>query len=174
MPKRAHGPAFATMPWYKNTWFWGGICLFVAVAAGLDVVVFAITPLSLIAPFAGLTIVVSFIFATVGCCGVRETPSRTSIVAVILITFGVTICSIFGPHDNGTLEPAQLTVTFDTHAWLFLLCLSGGVIFLAFSVCSVYAKDAIQPVRHARACAPLFYSLVAPHILTHLVVWHHR
>ena len=77
--KRAHGPAFAAIPWYRNTWFWGGIMLFAVTAAGLDVVVFDVTPLGLIAPFAGLTIVVSFLFATVGCCGVRETPSKTTL-----------------------------------------------------------------------------------------------
>ena len=66
--KRANAPPHDKLPWYSNSWFWGGITLFVFTAAGLDIIVFAITPLSLIAPFAGLTIVVSFVFAYFGVC----------------------------------------------------------------------------------------------------------
>jgi len=164
--KRAHGPAFASMPWYKNTWFWGGIMLFAVTAAGFDVVVFAITPLALIAPFAGLTIVVSFLFATVGCCGVRETPTKTSMVAVVLITIGVTICSIVGPHDDGTLQPAQLQVTFDNHRWLFFLCIFGGFAFGIFTLVSIYVKETVQNATRTWAgalslalCASLFGAL---------------
>merc|ERR1719454_221558 len=40
-------------PWYRNPHFWGGLFLFIATASLLDVVAFAVTPLSLIAPFAG-------------------------------------------------------------------------------------------------------------------------
>ena len=152
--KRAHGPAFVSIPWYRNSWFWGGIVLFAITAAGLDVVVFAITPLSLIAPFAGLTIVVSFVFAIVGCCGVRETPTKTSFVAVIFITVGVTICSIFGPKNNGTLEPAQLTVTFDQHPWLFVICIGGCVVFAVFTVLNLYFPTEVYSVREPALHAP--------------------
>jgi len=144
--KRAHGPAFASIPWYRNSWFWMGIFLFVVTAAGLDIIVFGITPLSLIAPFAGLTIVVSFVFATIGVCGVRETPTKTSLVAVALITAGVTICSIFGPHDNGTLEPAELTRLFNSNPVLFAICVAGGPLFIAFSIATTFRPDQIRAV----------------------------
>ena len=111
--KRAHGPAYVNVPWYRNSYLWGGILLFAVTAAGLDVVVFGITPLALIAPFAGLTIVISFLFASFGCCGVRETPTKTTLVAVVLITTGVTICSIWGPKDHGEIDPIDLTRLFD-------------------------------------------------------------
>ena len=111
--KRAHGPAYVNVPWYRNSYLWGGILLFAVTAAGLDVVVFGITPLALIAPFAGLTIVISFLFASFGCCGVRETPTKTTLVAVVLITTGVTICSIWGPKDHGEIDPIDLTRIFD-------------------------------------------------------------
>jgi len=142
--KRAHGPAFASIPWYRNSWFWLGIVLFVFTAAGLDIIVFGITPLSLIAPFAGLTIVVSFVFATIGVCGVREIPTKTSLVAVVLITAGVTICSIFGPHDGGTLEPSELTRLFNRAPALFSFCVSGGPLFLVFSLASTFKADEVR------------------------------
>jgi len=159
--KRAHGPAFAHVPWYRNSWFWLGVLLFVVTAAGLDVVVFAIVPLSLIAPFAGLTIVVSFCFATIGCCGVRETPTKTSIVAVAFITAGVTICSVFGPHDNGELDPADLCQLFDTNPTLFALCISGGFLFFIFSLTTTFYADSVRATLHSWSGALLLALLAA-------------
>ena len=118
-------------------------------AAGLDVIVFAITPLALIAPFAGLTIVITFLFSTVGCCGVRETPTKTSFVAVVFITIGVTICSVFGPHDNGSLDPAQLSVFFIIHPGLYILCVLGGAGFFIFSFVTTYFKDSHPAIGEA-------------------------
>ena len=40
-------------PWYANPSFWGGFLLLVVNASVLDLLAFAVTPLSIIAPFAG-------------------------------------------------------------------------------------------------------------------------
>lgn len=149
--KRAN--AMTGLPWYRNGWFWGGITLFCVTAAGLDVIVFAITPLSLIAPFAGLTIVVSFLLAYLGCCGVKEEPSKTTLVAVFLITFGVTICSVFGPKTDGQLYPRGLHKIFDDHPWLFWLSLSGGVSFGIFVAMVACYQESMRAVSHRRAQA---------------------
>ena len=110
--------------------FWGGLFLFAFTAAGLDVVVFAITPLALIAPFAGLTIVISFVFATVGCCGVRENPTKTSLVAVDDMRVAVAADSlslyVAGQEDapllagelHGRLDPARCSWTVAARAAL--------------------------------------------------------
>ena len=42
--------------------------------------VYGLLPLSLVAPFAGLTIVVSFVLAYLGCCGIKESLSKTTVV----------------------------------------------------------------------------------------------
>ena len=144
--KRAN--AMTGLPWYRNGWFWGGITLFCVTAAGLDVIVFAITPLSLIALFAGLTIVVSFARVP-GCCGVKEEPT-TTFVAVFLITFGVTICSVFGPKTDGQLYPRGLYKIFDdTRVWLSL---SGGLLrhFRGNGACY---QESMRAVSHRRAQA---------------------
>ena len=77
----------------------------------------------------------------------RETPTKTSIVAVVLITAGVTICSVFGPHDNGELDPADLCQLFDTNPTLFALCISGGFLFLIFSLTTTFYADSVRAVR---------------------------
>ena len=128
--------AVKDLPWYKNGYFWGGLFLFGVTAALLDVIVFSITPLALIAPFSGLTIAVTFVIAYLGCCGVREQPSRSMLVAVVLVVCGVTICSIFGPKTDGEIYPQKLQVTFDTHPWLIVLCALGGFLFGLFALLS--------------------------------------
>jgi hypothetical protein len=147
--KRAN--SMAGGPWYRNGWFWGGIMLFTVTAAGLDVIVFAITPLSLIAPFAGLTIVVSFFLASFGCCGVKETPSNFTLVAIVLITLGVTICSIFGPKSDGSLHPAKLQRLFDLHPWAYVLSVSGGFVFGLFVAATACYKEKMRVVSSTRS-----------------------
>jgi len=125
-------------PWYQNSWFWGGLVLFVMTAAVLDTIVFAVTPLGLIAPFAGLTIVVSFALASFGCCGVNEPPTRTTTSAVVLIVIGVTVCAVFGPKSDGTINPTQLQEIFRVHRLLYVLCAIAGPSFLIFYAVSLY------------------------------------
>ena len=132
--------------WYMNTWFWGGLILFFMTAAVLDTVVFAVTPLGLIAPFAGLTIVVSFALASFGCCGVHEPPTKTATAAVILIVCGVTVCAVFGPKADGTITPRGLQEQFDQHPFLYVICSAGGPLFLAF-----YAFSVCRPAETRKA-----------------------
>ena len=108
------GPA-PVPPWYKNVWFWAGMSLIVVNASLLDIVAFAVTPLSLIAPFAGLTIVFSVVLVGIGCFGVREKPSTFSVISVGLIVLGVTMAATFGPHEDRALRPADMQVILDGH-----------------------------------------------------------
>jgi len=128
-------------PWWQNMWFWSGLLLFVVTAAVLDTVVFAITPLALIAPFAGLTIIVSFALATFGCCGVNEPLTRTGCAAVLLIVTGVTMCAVFGPKSDGELTPQDLMVSFDDDPALFYLCVIAGPSFIVYYAWSQCYKD---------------------------------
>ena len=128
-------------PWYRDPWFWSGMTLFVAVALILDTLVFAITPLGLIAPFAGLTIVVSFFLASFGCFGIKEPATKTATVAVVLIVMGVTICSLTGPKGDGKLTPQELQAAFNKYPWLFVICGAGGPSFIIFYTVSVYRAE---------------------------------
>jgi len=126
------------VPWYRNGWFWGGVTLFCVTAAGLDVVVFAITPLALIAPFAGFTIVVTFLLSAFGCCGVKEAPSRTTGAAVLTIVAGVTLSCIFGPHSQGTITPRELQGIFDRNPWMLVFSMLGAPGFIVFALTATY------------------------------------
>lgn len=112
-------------PWYKNVWFWAGMMLIIVNASLLDIVAFAVTPLSLIAPFAGLTIVFSVVLVGVGCFGVREVPSPMTMISVGVIVFGVTIAATFGPHEDKALRPADMQQILDERPGIFWAGITG-------------------------------------------------
>jgi len=147
--------AVTGVAWYKNTWFWGGLILFVMTAAVLDTIVFAVTPLGLIAPFAGLTIVVSFALASLGCCGVKEPPTRTATAAVVLIVCGVTVCAVFGPKSDGSINPVALQQDFKSHPGLYVVCAAGGPLFLLF-----YGFSVLRPAETRKALRSWMGALV--------------
>ena len=128
------GPA-PVPPWYKNVWFWAGMSLIVVNASLLDIVAFGVTPLSLIAPFAGLTIVFSVVLVGIGCFGVREKPSTFSVISVGLIVLGVTMAATFGPHEDRALRPADMQVILDGHPGIAALGFAGAplVLFVALA-----------------------------------------
>ena len=57
--------------WQRWRW-WCGFFLTTILLAVMDSIAYAMTPLSLIAPFAGLTIVWSSLLSSLGCCGFHE------------------------------------------------------------------------------------------------------
>jgi hypothetical protein len=143
--KRAGAPD--APPWYRNFWFFGGVLLFVVTAAGLDTIVFAVTPLGLIAPFAGLTIVVSFILASLGCMGVHEPATKTAALAVLLIVSGVTVCAVFGPKTSGSLSPTDLQRSFDYHPWLYVVCACAAPSLGVFTLLGCCYKKEVRRLR---------------------------
>lgn len=84
-----------TLPFHKR-WRWmGGFVFLVVNATIIDLFAYAITPLSLIAPFAGLTMVFTLILARFGLVsGVEEPLSRSQVIATVLVVVGVTIVSV--------------------------------------------------------------------------------
>ena len=66
----------------------------------IDVVAFSLAPLSLIAPFASLSIVYSAVLAHHGVLVDREGVSPRGAGAMALVIVGIVCASAFGPHDS--------------------------------------------------------------------------
>ena len=148
-------------PWYRNGYFWGGALMLVANASLLDVIAFAITPLSLIAPFAGMTIVFTVLLAGCGCVGVHEPPPRAALAAVGLVVVGVTLSAVFGPHSDKALRPPELEQLFDAHPWLPAFSLS-GLPALALLKLAAHATRARAASELAARCSLLAAGLLRP------------
>ena len=81
-------------------WLLGFVMLGI-VATAVDVIVLGILPLSVVAPFAGLTIVFSLLLARTGWLCAKEMLSWADVKSIGLVLAGVTLVSAFGPRDEG-------------------------------------------------------------------------
>ena len=82
------------LPAYKNMRWLLGFFLLGVVATSVDVTVLGMLPLSVVAPFAGLTIVFSLLLASSGLItGQKEQLGRSDLGAIFLVLCGVTLVS---------------------------------------------------------------------------------
>ena len=99
-------------PWKSPKWMIGFLLLGVF-ATAVEVAVLGVLPLSVVAPFAGLTIVFSLLLASSGLLTTpAESLSRADIMCIALVLLGVTLVSAFGPHDSGAPSLAVLIVAY--------------------------------------------------------------
>ena len=99
-------------PWYQRPRMLGGGLLVTVINTMLDMVAFALSPLAIIAPISGVTLVVSLLFARQGCTGVREPVNRCQWFAVVLILLGVSIINICGPQPPPVLNTTLVLSNF--------------------------------------------------------------
>jgi hypothetical protein len=78
----------------------------------IDVYVLGILPLSVVAPFAGLTIVFALCIARTGLLADVETVSRSDMAGSGLIILGVTLVSVFGPHESHGVTEDMIMADF--------------------------------------------------------------
>ena len=88
------------LPVWKRWRLMLGLLNTVVILAITDTWAFAIMPLSMIAPFAGLTIVLTALLSATGWFGIKETLTLVDMGATALVLVGVTIVSVFGPDSD--------------------------------------------------------------------------
>jgi len=92
------------MPWWRRKRFIVGVSLATFVNSILDLVAFALTPLSIIAPIGGVAIIASVLFARYGCAGEPETVCAVQWAAIVAVVSGVAIVTTCGPHPEPVLN----------------------------------------------------------------------
>ena len=85
----AHLPAYRSWRWLLGFLFLG------VLATLVDVTVLGVLPLSVVAPFAGLTIVFSLLLAASGALATRERLRAVDASCCALIITGITLVSVF-------------------------------------------------------------------------------
>ena len=119
-----------TLPLYKR-WRWLlGFLFLVVNATIIDLIAYGITPLSLIAPFAGLTMVFSLMLARSGLFGVHESLTERQIVGTAFVILGVTTVSVFGPHSSDEPTMAEIFDDFSNPTFIMFASLTLSMVAL--------------------------------------------
>eukprot|EP00322_Chrysochromulina_rotalis_P024100 CAMPEP_0115860524 /NCGR_PEP_ID=MMETSP0287-20121206/17173_1 /TAXON_ID=412157 /ORGANISM="Chrysochromulina rotalis, Strain UIO044" /LENGTH=355 /DNA_ID=CAMNT_0003314853 /DNA_START=1 /DNA_END=1068 /DNA_ORIENTATION=- len=141
---KSGGKMESHLPWYKRVRWLSGFTLQAGVSAVTDTIAYSTCPLSLISPFAGLTIVFSAVWAMLGIVpGIHEKTSYAELSTIALIFAGVTFSSIYGPRDVGNGNLDRIATYLHEPAWVALWCAQSGLI-IAWTIIS--AVPAVQRV----------------------------
>lgn len=119
-------------PWYKRWRFLIGVSLACWVNTSLDVVAFALTPLALVAPIGGVTIVAATLFARMGCAGEKEIVGWQQWVAILCVVSGVGVVAVCGPHPEPVLNQTEVLQHYHDSPFLLYQVCAWSAILLSF------------------------------------------
>ena len=116
--------AEAALPFFRRKFWFLGFTFLIVNALVIDVVALALAPLSLVAPFSGVTIVIASWLASSGLVFVKETLDWWDTTSTCIALVGVTVTSIFGSHASPVYSAADLYAYFSKPAFQAYLALS--------------------------------------------------
>lgn len=96
------------LPAHKRKFLLVGLFLSTIFNTCLDLISFALTPLSVIAPLGGVAIVAAAVFEALGVSGERTTLSRSRMAGTALVVVGIALSASFGPR------PASVVLSVDS------------------------------------------------------------
>lgn len=140
----------AHLPIWKRWRWWCGFFLSTVLLAVMDSIAYALTPLSLIAPFAGLTIVWSALLSSLGWFGFNEHLTRSDLSCTALVITGVTLVSVSASHNNDP-EPSLSELRDDFRNPLFLAYASiSALLVVAWLLVSLsLCLERYRPSKHS-------------------------
>lgn len=147
----------AHMPFCQRKLFFAGSWANLACEAGLSLFAITLTPLALLAPIQGMSLIFGAIFARLGLFGIRkEKLVRFEIFGLMATVAGISIASIFGPSGSATPHIAETTRRF--LAWPHVVYgVSGWLLAGVWLVCSTFDSRfrKIRPAPEHPVTAPL-------------------
>lgn len=120
-------------PWHRRYRLLVGILLAMGVNTMLDVVAFALTPLALIAPIGGMTIVASVTFARMGWAGQREFVQWQQWAAIFCVVSGVGVVATCGPHPEPVLDTGLVLHHFHDAPFLLYQTVAWSAVALTYA-----------------------------------------
>ena len=112
-------------PWRSKYWV-VGFFLGSVLGSVMDLYVLAVLPLSIVAPFAGLTIVFSLALARSGVLSKREFLTKGKVLAATVTLLGITLVATFGPREEKPPTGAELLNELLTPPFFCLLGMAYG------------------------------------------------
>lgn len=148
---KASAQVESKLPWHRrHRWFLGCTSLVVN-ATIMETIALALAPLSLLAPFAACTIVFSTLLARCGALSAQELVHETRWAAICVTLVGVTVVSLYGPHDGIEVTEDNVYRLLGNRGFVVFASVSTVVIAL---VCFLwYCEPAAM--RKDRAIVPL-------------------
>jgi len=100
------------LPLHRRPFWAVGVVFLIVNASVIDIIAFSLAPLTLVAPFSGVTIVLTTWLASSGMLFVKETVDTHDMISTALALVGVTITTAFGPHIDDAKGANELSACF--------------------------------------------------------------
>ena len=97
--------------WYRRKYLMIGLFLSTVFNTTLDLISFAITPLSVIAPLGGVSIISASLFSFRGVSGTPELVTTLKTSGIAMVVFGMVFVAFFGPKPESAI--LDVDVVFD-------------------------------------------------------------
>lgn len=105
-------------PWWRRPRLLVGVSLACWVNSILDLLAFALAPLSIIAPLGGIAIVSSVLLARLGCAGKREDVTLLQWVCIWAVVGGVAVVDVYGPLPEPVLNTSWVLDRYHQESWI--------------------------------------------------------
>mmetsp|Transcript_992 Transcript_992/g.2673 ORF Transcript_992/g.2673 Transcript_992/m.2673 type:complete len:392 (+) Transcript_992:2-1177(+) len=140
----------AHLPWHARKRWALGFVFLVVNATVCDTLALALAPLSLLGPFAGLTIVFSTLLAQHGAIAFAEAVAALRWASIGVIIVGVGLVSAFGPHSTMPVTEENVYRLLTNTSFVVFGSVSAAAI-ISVVIIWVVGHDFV----HARAVVPL-------------------
>ena len=125
--------AEAQLPRLARPFWWAGFGLLLTNALFIDVAALSLAPLSLVAPFSGVTILFTAWFAASGLLYVRERVTTADFAFTTIALAGVSLASAFGPHGSDAADVHELRANAQRPAFRVFVTVAHGLLALLWA-----------------------------------------
>jgi len=147
------------LPLHRRPFWAVGVVFLIVNASVIDVIAFSLAPLTLVAPFSGVTIVLTTWLASSGMLFVKETVDTHDMISTALALVGVTITTSFGPHIDDAKGANELSDCFGQTDVHIFAAVSMGI--FAASWLTYFAHWRLRQATWFRICVYAYTAALA-------------
>ena len=142
------------LPLYKRKFWLIGIVFLIVNASVIDVFAFSLAPITLIAPFTGVTIVFTSWLASTGVLFVKETLDMWDATSTTITLVGVTVSSIYGPHSTDAPDSSNIFKYFGSPDFLACAGFLLSILAVGWALLGINASSILRGSRDPKPASP--------------------
>ena len=141
------------LPFLQRKYFLLGFVFLIVNASVIDVFAFSLAPITLVAPFTGVTIVFTSWLASTGVLFVKESLDVWDATSTAITLAGVTITSIYGPHSSDAPDDisTKIGTYFSQPDFIVAIGILLAVLAIGWAVAGVEASALMRGARDPKA-----------------------